>query len=126
MEATKKYKLSLYAMTVFYLGAGAFHFIDPGFYYAIMPDWLPAHELANYSGGIVEIILAILLLAAATKKFAAWMIIAMLTFFFFVIHIPMLFMFYGKDNFMFWVAVIRIPLQLLLIRWAFQFTRKAS
>ena len=50
-------------------------------------------------------------------------IIMMLAVFFFVIHIPMVFHFYNKDNLMFWVALIRIPLQLVLINWALKFAQ---
>lgn len=111
-------------MAALYVGAGIFHFINPPFYMSVMPGWLPFHEVANYSSGIVEIILGILLLPESTRRFSAWMIISMLTVFFFVIHIPMCFHFYGKDDFMFWVAVIRIPLQVVLINWAWKFAKK--
>lgn len=119
-----RWKISLYAMAALYTGAGINHFLNPGFYLSVMPAWLPYHDLANWSSGAAEIILGVLLLPEATRRFSAWMIIAMLTVFFCVIHIPMVFHFYGSDALMFWIAVVRLPLQVVLIRWAWKFARK--
>lgn len=120
---TPRWKISLYAMMALYIGGGINHFLNPDFYLSVMPAWLPYHELANWASGIVEIILGMLLLPERTRIFAARMIIAMLAVFFFLIHIPMVFHFYGEDALMFWVAVIRIPLQLVLIWWAAKFAK---
>lgn len=124
MAKIPRWKISLYAMAALYIGGGIFHFVNPAFYYSVMPEWLPYHEFANYSSGVVEIILGILLLVERTRRFSAWMIIAMLSVFFFVIHIPMCFHFYGKDTMMFWIAVARIPLQVVLINWAWKFAKR--
>jgi uncharacterized membrane protein len=109
-------------MSALYIGGGINHFLNPDFYLMVMPEWLPMDDWANWSGGVVEIILGILLLPTATRKFAAWMIILMLTVFFFVIHIPMCFHF-EAGTMMFWIAVVRIPLQVVLIRWAWKFAK---
>jgi uncharacterized membrane protein len=39
----------------FYVFAGLNHFINPRFYLAIMPPWLPAHKLMNQASGVAEI-----------------------------------------------------------------------
>jgi len=117
MEKALKWKLSLYAMVALYVSAGINHFWHPDFYKSVMPDWLPNHDFANQSGGVVEIILGLLLIPLATRRISAWMIIAMLSIFFFVIHIPMCFH-YETGTTMFWIAVVRIPIQLVLINWA--------
>jgi uncharacterized membrane protein len=124
MSQLPRWKISLYAMMALYIGGGINHFLNPDFYLSVMPEWLPQHEFANWSSGAVEIILGILLLPESTRKVAAWLIIAMLTVFFFVIHIPMVFHFYGMNWLMFWIAVVRIPLQVVLVRWAWKFARK--
>lgn len=122
MEKQQKWKISLYAMAALYVCAGINHFWHPDFYLAVMPDWLPYQTFANQSSGVAEVILGLLLLMQSTRKFASWMIMAMLTVFFFVIHIPMCFHFEVGTT-MFWIAVIRIPLQLVLINWAWKFAR---
>ncbi|HTF04957.1 MAG TPA: MauE/DoxX family redox-associated membrane protein [Bacteroidia bacterium] len=124
MGKIPRWKISLYAMVALYIGGGINHFINPSFYLSVMPAWLPYQEFANYSSGVVEIILGILLLVERTRRFSAWMIIAMLSVFFFVIHIPMCFHFYGKDTMMFWISVARIPLQIVLINWAWKFAKR--
>ncbi len=118
----KKWKISLYAMAALYVGGGINHFLNPDFYLSVMPGWLPMHDFANQSSGVVEIILGLLLIPQNTRRYSAWMIIAMLTVFFFVIHIPMCFHF--ETGTMFWIAVIRIPLQLVLINWAWKFAKR--
>jgi uncharacterized membrane protein len=123
MEKVLRWKISLYAMMVLYIGGGINHFLNPDFYLSVMPAWLPQHELANWSSGIMEIVLGILLLPQSTRRISAWLIIGMLTVFFFVIHIPMVFHFYAIDWLMFWIAVVRIPLQVVLINWAYKFAK---
>lgn len=110
-------------MAALYIGGGINHFLNPNFYLSVMPEWLPLHEWANWSSGVVEIILGILLLPLATRRISAWMIILMLTVFFFLIHIPMCFHFEVGTK-MFWIAVVRIPIQIVLINWAWKFAKK--
>lgn len=110
-------------MAALYIGGGINHFLNPNFYLSVMPDWLPMHEWANWSSGVVEIILGALLIPIATRRLSAWTIILMLTVFFFVIHIPMCFHFEVGTS-MFWIAVVRIPIQIVLINWAWKFAKK--
>ena len=124
MNSELKYKISLYAMAAFYIVAGSYHFINPAFYLSVMPEWMPAHNEANMVSGIVEILLGILLIPRATRMYASRTIVAMLFVFFFVIHIPMVFHFYFVDGMMFWIAVIRLPIQIALIAWALQFAAR--
>ncbi len=123
MDKARKWKISLYAMAALYVGGGINHFWHPEFYLDVMPEWLPYHDFANQSSGAVEILLGILLIPESTRKISAWLIITMLSVFFFVIHIPMVFHFYGEGK-MFWIAVIRIPIQLVLINWAWKFAKQ--
>ena len=104
-------------MAALYVGGGINHFLHPDFYKGVMPDWLPQHDFANESSGVAEIILGLLLIPQATRRISAWLIIVMLSVFFFVIHVPMCFH-YDVGTAMFWIAVIRIPVQLVLINWA--------
>lgn len=71
-------KLGFYALAAFYLLAGINHFIDPDFYYGLIPPWLPWPVTINVLSGVAEIVLAIGLLLPATRKLSAWLIVLML------------------------------------------------
>lgn len=57
--ATKVIKFLRVILIIFYGFAGSYHFINPEFYYPLIPDYLPYHEFINYSSGFIEIMLAI-------------------------------------------------------------------
>lgn len=119
-------KFLFWLMPAVYIILGIYHFINPGFYLALMPEWLPQHEYANYAGGIAEIILGIGLIPQQTRKISAWSIIAMLIVFFFVIHIPAVIKFYGENTIWFWISVVRLPIQFYLVWWAFKYTKSRT
>ena len=107
-------------MAVLYLLAGLNHFINPQFYYAIIPPWIGDAKLVNTLAGIAEIVLAILLMFKATRKWACYGIILMLIAFV-PAHIYMLQEGLGinGNNAPTWLLWIRLViLQPLLIFWA--------
>lgn len=112
----------LYFMSILYIVAGINHFIHPKFYLRIIPDWIPNHGLVNYASGACEIIFAILLIPAMTRSIAAWLIIALLIAVF-PANIKMCIDYYNHSNSYFWITVIRLPLQFLLIWWAWIYTK---
>ncbi|MEO5643240.1 MAG: MauE/DoxX family redox-associated membrane protein [Bacteroidia bacterium] len=116
-------KFLFWLMPALYIIAGINHFINPDFYLKIMPSWLPEHLLLVYISGVSEILLGIGLIPKQTRKISAWLIIAMLVVFFFVIHIPMAIAFYKTHNPGFWVAVLRLPIQVYLVWWALKYTK---
>jgi uncharacterized membrane protein len=116
-------KVFLYLMAAVYGLGGVYHFINPAFYIGIMPQWLPYKEVCNYLSGATEIILAIMLLIPKTRNVAAWLIVAMLIVFFFVIHVPMAVLFYKMDHPGLWIAIARLPVQVVLIWWAWLYTK---
>ena len=87
-----------------------------------MPNYIPFHLFCIYLSGVCEVAFAILLIPRKTRKVAAWLIVAMLVAFF-IIHIHMLIDCLDNDDVMFWVAIIRIPLQFVLIWWAYLYTK---
>ncbi len=115
-------KMSLYVMTVFYILAGFNHFANPIFYKKIMPPWLDWHTTLIFISGALEIIFGVLLLPIKTRQLAAWGIIALLIAVF-PANVQMMINFRNEQNPYYWVAVLRLPLQLLLIGWAYQFTK---
>lgn len=115
-------KVLLYLMVVFYVAGGVNHFVNPEFYLAIMPKWMPWHELLVQLSGVAEIVLGLLLLPKATRTIAAWLIIAMLVVFF-TVHIDMVYDYYVNDKEHFWLTIVRLPIQLLFIAWAYAYTK---
>jgi uncharacterized membrane protein len=75
---TKLKKASLWLLIIFYAVAGFNHFINPEFYYPLIPDFLEYPVLINTISGIVEIVFAIGLFFIPTRKASAWGILLML------------------------------------------------
>lgn len=112
-------------MAVLYAAAGINHFINPDFYKKIMPPYLPWHYTLIYSSGVCEIVLGALLLPERTRPWAAWGIIALLVAVF-PANVQMLLDYQRDQHPYLWIAMLRLPLQLLLIWWAFQYTKKGK
>lgn len=111
--------IMLYAMVIFYALAGINHFKNPKFYINISPSFIPKPDVVNYIVGVLQILLAIGVAIPATRYIASNLIIAMLVVFLSV-HIAHLInppkMAEGK----YWMLILRIPIQLLFIFWAYK------
>jgi uncharacterized membrane protein len=62
----------------FFVAAGANHFVNPHFYRAIMPDYLPAHEEIVAISGVAEMVGGAALMRSRTRRFGGWWLIATL------------------------------------------------
>jgi uncharacterized membrane protein len=82
-----------------------------------MPKFLPTHDLLIYISGIAEILLGIGVLFPQTRSLALWGIIAMLLVFL-LVHVNMLFP-VNSLGISAWLLWLRIPVQFLLIYWAY-------
>jgi uncharacterized membrane protein len=102
--------------------AGANHFVNPGFYTRIMPPVLPAPLLLVYLSGAIEIALAALLLIPKYSRYAAFGLIALLVAVFpaniYMALYPERFPEFSRA-----ALIARLPLQLVLIAWAFWLSR---
>ncbi|MCP9201145.1 hypothetical protein MKO06_14600 [Gramella sp. GC03-9] len=107
----------LYLMALMYIVAGVFHFLKPKMYMRIMPRYLPSHKLLVYLSGLAEIVLGIALCFPETKDLAIYGIILMLLVFL-LVHFYMLSSEKAGAGVPKWILVARIPLQFLLIWWA--------
>ena len=87
-----------------------------------MPPWLPLHKELVFISGVAEIVCAILLLFNKTRRLGAWAVIALLIAVF-PANIQMLIDYNRDSNPMIWIAVLRLPIQLFLIWWAYIFTK---
>ncbi len=120
------YYASLGLMAFAYVLVGVMHFRSPDFYINIMPLWIPWHAFWVYATGVFEIAGGIGLLIPATRRIAAWGIIAMLIGFF-AVHIDMLVAYEERfSDIPYWGLAARIPLQFLLIGWAYVYARKPA
>jgi uncharacterized membrane protein len=117
-------KFLFWLMPPLYIIAGINHFLNPGFYLELMPEWLPEHLALVYISGVAELLLGIGLIPGQTRKISAWLIIAMLVIFFFLIHIPMTIVFYKEHDPHLWIAIVRLPVQAYLVWWAHKYTRE--
>ncbi|MEO6253100.1 MAG: MauE/DoxX family redox-associated membrane protein, partial [Ferruginibacter sp.] len=115
-------RISLIVMSVFYLGAGINHFWHTAFYEEIMPSWLPWHTTLVIISGVAEAVLGLLLLFTSTRRIAAWLIIVLLIAVF-PANIQMMFNYARESNPKLWIAIVRLPIQILLIWWAYGFTK---
>lgn len=112
-------EISKYILAALLITAGIFHFLKPKFFMKIMPDYVPAHHALVLASGVVEIICGILLLFPATQTVGAYLTIALLIAVF-PANVEMSRKYYAKKKKSFWLTVLRLPLQILLIWWAYQ------
>jgi uncharacterized membrane protein len=115
---------SKYLMAAFYTLAGVNHFLHPAWYLKIMPPYLPWHRFLVELSGVAEIALGLLLLVPRTTRWAAWGLIALLIAVFPAnVHMAMHPELYPEIPFeALWA---RLPLQAVLIAWAYLYTRPA-
>jgi uncharacterized membrane protein len=110
-----------FVMAAFFLFAGIMHFKKPKFFLRIIPPILPFKEALNYISGAAEIIFAIMLVIPATTILAAWGIIALLI----AVFPANVYHLMAKGAGMkvpIWALWLRLPMQGLLIYWAYQYT----
>lgn len=111
-------------LAAFLLGAGTMHFVNPGFFDAIVPPWVPGSErAATYASGVAELLVGAGILAARTRRIALWSAAAL-----FVAVYP-------ANLYMAWdwrdrelvdrlVAYGRLPLQIPMVWWALVAARR--
>jgi uncharacterized membrane protein len=115
-------EIGLYIMSLFYIAAGVFHFVRPKVYLKIMPGYIPFPLELVYISGLSEILSGLLLLHPATRSIGAWLTIITLIVVF-PANIQMMISFYQKHNPYLWLTILRLPLQFLLIYWAWIYTK---
>ena len=108
--------LSIGSLSLLFIAAGVNHFVSPGVYLKIMPDYLPWPLALVYLSGFFEAMGGVGLAVPQLRRAAGWGLIALLIAVFpanvhMVIH-PDRF-----PDFPLWALLARLPLQGVLIAW---------
>ena len=120
-------RVFLIIAALFYLAAGALHFLKPEPYLKIMPPFLPWHLALVYVSGVAEMAGGLGLLVPKVRRAAAWGIVALLI----AVFPANLYMATNpvEAGAAALPAVVlwgRLPLQILLIWWVLWCTRTRS
>jgi uncharacterized membrane protein len=108
-------------MALLYVAAGLNHFLRPAFYAVMIPPYLPAPQLLVTVSGLAEIALGILVVVPRVSRLAAWGVIALLI----AVFPANLYMAQHPEHFPQFsrsALLIRLPIQLVLILWAYWYT----
>jgi uncharacterized membrane protein len=110
-------------MGTLYIAAGTLHFLLTRRYVAIMPLYLPAARTLVLISGAAEIAggIGVLVPAPAVRRAAAWGLVALLI----AVMPANLTMVTDHQRFPtipLWILILRLPLQLPLIYWAWRYT----
>ena len=110
-------------LAIFFVGAGITHFTNTGFYLKIVPPYLPWHAALVDVSGVAEILLGTMLIFPPLQRVAGWGLMLLL-----IAVFPANIYVYqhqdlipGSPTF----HLLRLPLQGVLILWAFWYTRRA-
>ena len=111
-----------YLLAVFFVFAGFNHFRNPDFYMGMMPNYLSWHLPLVYVSGVCEILFGLMLMIPKLTRLAAWGLILLLVAIFpaniYMAQHPELFPWTTPT-----LLLIRLPIQLVLLAWAYWFTR---
>lgn len=110
-------------MGALYLAAGAGHFLATRIYMGIMPDYLPAHRELVLISGAAEMAGGLGVLLRPTRRVAAWGLIALLI----AVMPANVWMVQHPERYPpipLWLLWARLPLQLVLIWWAWLYTKR--
>ena len=109
-------------LALFFIAAGVNHFRMPAFYERMIPTALPYPALLVALSGAGEILAGLLLTIPRLRRIAAWGVIALL-----IVVFPANFHMAAHPElfpeFSHRALLIRLPLQIVLIAWAWLYTR---
>lgn len=111
-----------WAFAALFIAGGIGHFVATDFYLKLMPPYIPWHRFLVLLSGVFEIALGVSLLIPRFTRLAAWGLILLLIAVFpanihvyrhpEMFHLPPL------------VHLLRLPLQGVLIAWAWVYTKR--
>ena len=113
--------ISRWLLAALMLGSGTLHLAWPAAYQKVMPPYLPRHFELVCLSGVIELVLGVLLLVPRWSRRAAWGVIALL-----VAVFPANVYLYQHQELVPGpplLHLLRLPLQAVLILWAYRHTR---
>ena len=108
-------KVLIYVYVIFFIGAGVNHFLNPQFYDAIVPQFIPFPRLVHQITGVLEIIIPLFLLTRFRKEAALIMIIFLILIYGANLYVWVKNLPYGRTYFSNQQHFIRLLLQILYI-----------
>ena len=108
-------KVLIYVYVIFFIGAGVNHFLNPQFYDAIVPQFIPFPRLVHQITGVLEIIIPLFLLTRFRKEAALIMIIFLILIYGANLYVWVNNLPYGRTYFSNQQHFIRLLLQILYI-----------
>lgn len=116
---------SRYLLGVFFIAAGINHFVNPQFYVAMMPPYLPWHSELVFLSGVAETALGGLVLFPRWAVWAGWGLIALLVAVFPAnVHMALHPELYPSMSPM--ALWLRLPFQPLFVAWTWLCTRRSA
>ena len=115
-------RFALLGLAAFFVVAGANHFVNPDFYVAIMPPYLPAHLELVYLSGLLEILGGMAVLVPRVRAMAGWGLVLLLL----VVSLANIHMAFHPELFPDIPSLAlfaRLPLQIPFVAWAYWATR---
>ena len=108
-------KVLIYVYVIFFIGAGVNHFLNPQFYDAIVPQFIPFPRIVHQFIGVLEIIIPLFLLTRFRKEAALIMIIFLILIYGANLYVWVNNLPYGRTYFSNQQHFIRLLLQILYI-----------
>ena len=122
LPASHTKKVLLFAFSIFFIGAGLDHLVNPEFYLSIMPPIFPMHSEAVLISGVLEIVGGIAVLMPGLRRAAGWGIFVLLI----AVYPANIYMALNPELFTSihsGFLYFRLPLQFLFLYWAYSVTR---
>ena len=108
-------KVLIYVYIIFFIAAGLNHFLNPQFYDAIVPEFIPFPRLVHQLTGVLEIVIPLFLLTRFRKEAALVMIVFLILIYGANLYVWIYDLPYGRTYFSNQQHFFRFLLQLLYI-----------
>lgn len=107
-------------MAIAYILAGLNHFRQPDLYEKVTPPFIPYKKQVNEIIGFLTIIFGVYIFIPVYTEYALWSILFLLI----VVFPSNIYMLVSKEaglGIPKWILLLRIPIQFLLMYWAYQY-----
>jgi uncharacterized membrane protein len=115
---TRSRVIALWVLAIFFVLAGANHFLNPGPYLAMMPPYLPWPAGLVIVSGVAEIAGGLGILIPGMRRLAGWGLIALLVAVF-PANVQVALHGWSGEQIPQWLLWARLPLQPILIAWVY-------